>query len=37
MRIEYETPIKRNKTPEARANYAEGRGNLKKKTPEVYN
>jgi hypothetical protein len=37
MRIEYGIPIKRNGTPGARANHVRGRGNLKKRTPEVYN
>jgi len=37
MRIECGTPIKRNRTPGARANHARGRGNLKKRTPEVCN
>jgi hypothetical protein len=37
MRIEYGTPIRRNGTPGARANHARGRGNLKKRTPKVYN
>jgi hypothetical protein len=37
MRIEYEIPIRRNRTPGARANHARGRDNLKKRTPEVYN
>jgi hypothetical protein len=32
MRIEYGTPIKRNKTPGARANHARERGNLEKRT-----
>jgi hypothetical protein len=35
MRIEYGTPIRRNRTPGARANHARGRGNLEKRTPEV--
>jgi hypothetical protein len=34
MRIEYGISIKRNKTPEARANYTKERGNLEKRTPE---
>jgi hypothetical protein len=37
MRIEYGIPIKRNRTPEARANYAGERDNLKKRTPEFSN
>jgi hypothetical protein len=34
MRIEYGIPIRRNRTPGARANYARERGNLEKRTPE---
>jgi hypothetical protein len=37
MRIECGTPIKRNRTPGARANHVRERGNLKKRTSEVYN
>jgi len=37
MRIECGIPIRRNRTPGARANYARRRGNLKKRIPEVYN
>jgi hypothetical protein len=37
MRIEYETFIKRNRTPGARANHVRGRDNLKKRTLKVYN
>jgi hypothetical protein len=36
MRIECGTPIRRNRTPEARANHARERDNLKKRTPEDY-
>jgi hypothetical protein len=35
MRTEYGIPIKGNGTPGARANHARGRGNLKKRIPEV--
>jgi hypothetical protein len=37
MRIECGIPIKRNRTPGARANHVRGRGNLEKRIPEVYN
>jgi hypothetical protein len=37
MRIECGTPIKRNKTPGARANYVRERDNLEKRILEVYN
>jgi hypothetical protein len=37
MRIECEIFIKRNKTPKARANYAEERDNLKKRILEFNN
>ena len=37
MRIKYEIFIKRNKTLKARANYVEGRDNLKKKILEFNN
>jgi hypothetical protein len=37
MRIECGIPIKRNKTPEAYANYAGGRDNLKKRILEFSN
>jgi hypothetical protein len=37
MRIECGIPIKRNKIPEARANYARERDNLEKRTSDIYN
>jgi hypothetical protein len=37
MRIEYEIPTKGNKTPRVRANHAERRGNLKKRTLKLNN
>jgi hypothetical protein len=37
MQIEYETSIRRNRTPGARANHVRERGNLEKRTPEVCN
>jgi hypothetical protein len=37
MRIECGIFIRRNRTPEARANHAKERNNLKKRTLEVYN
>jgi hypothetical protein len=37
MRIECGTPIRRNRTPGARANHAREIGNLKKRILEVYN